>query len=134
MSDLQALRLHWKPNQCFVAPQGFSSASPHRISEEYPVPAPALYEAFRAVALAEPRVSILEEDPERLRMELRQLTALCRFPDDISVEIIPLGDDRSTLAVYSRARLGIWDLGVNPRRVTRWLAGLKDRVGRGEEG
>ena len=131
MSDLRALTMHWRPNQCFVAPRGFSTARPHRVAASYPVPAQALYEALRAVALGEPRVSVTREAPERLRLELCQRTAICRFPDDVSAEIIPLEDGGSTLALYSRSRMGVWDLGVNRRRVARWLALLEGRVGRG---
>jgi uncharacterized protein (DUF1499 family) len=44
-----------------------------------------------------------------------------RFPDVITVEFVPLGDDRSSLAVDSRSRYGRGDFGVNRGRVSKWL-------------
>jgi len=37
---------------------------------------------------------------------------------------IRVGDDRSTVAVYSRSRVGYSYLGVNRKRAERWLAGI----------
>ncbi len=34
-------------------------------------------------------------------------------------------DGRATLAIYSHARSGYYDFGVNRRRVRRWLAALR---------
>jgi len=61
-----------------------------------------------------------------LRFDLVQRSALFRFPDTVSIEVIPLGDSRSTLAIYSRSTYGYSDLGVNRKRIERWLARLAE--------
>ena len=50
-----------------------------------------------------------------------QTSALFAFPDYISVKFIEIDANTSTLAVFSRSRLGKNDLGVNKKRVTAWL-------------
>ncbi len=130
LQDLRSIELSAKPNQCFVAPERYGNARPHRMSGEYPVDASTLYDLLRDTALGEPRVSMLAEERERLRADLCQRTALFRFPDDVSVEVMPLGEGRSTLVMYSRARYGYSDFGVNRRRVNRWLAALDERIAR----
>ena len=47
-----------------------------------------------------------------------------RFPDTIDAEVLPVGDNQSTLALYSRSLIGRKDFGVNRARLTRWLAAL----------
>jgi uncharacterized protein (DUF1499 family) len=51
------------------------------------------------------------------------------LPDRITVELIDLGDGRSTLALHSAARYGFADLGVNRARLRRWLDGLRRELG-----
>jgi uncharacterized protein (DUF1499 family) len=41
---------------------------------------------------------------------------------------VPVGDSRSTLAIYSRSQLGRSDLGVNLARIERWLDKLTREV------
>ena len=47
-----------------------------------------------------------------------------RFPDTIDAEVLAVGDDQSTLALYSRSLIGRKDFGVNRARLQRWLAAL----------
>jgi uncharacterized protein (DUF1499 family) len=52
-----------------------------------------------------------------------------RFPDTVDIEVLPVGDNQSTLAIYSRSLIGRSDLGVNRARVERWLAKLDTNSG-----
>ena len=124
MIDFHNLRLKRTPNQYLVAPEGFAAATAHRRSPEFPWTAAELARWFRAAAAAEPRVTLVAEAAGGLKFDLVQRSALFRFPDTISVEVIPLAANRSTLAIYSRSRYGHSDFGVNRRRIERWLARL----------
>src|SRR6202041_2278392 len=104
MIDFRNLELKRTPNQYLVAPKGFAAATPHRQSPEFAWPAAELARRFRTVAATEPRVTVLAEASSGLQFDLVQRSALFRFPDTISVEVLPLGEARSTLAIYSRSR------------------------------
>ena len=42
------------------------------------------------------------------------------FPDTINVKVVPDGDGRTAVLIYSRSQLGKADMGVNLARVKRW--------------
>ncbi|TDQ62207.1 uncharacterized protein DUF1499 [Phaeovulum veldkampii DSM 11550] len=74
-----------------------------------------------AAALAEPRTRILAGGADQGFVTLVQRSALWGFPDMISIrtDAAPGG---ATAAIWSRARFGYSDMGVNEARVQRWLA------------
>ena len=53
-----------------------------------------------------------------------QVTRLMRYPDTVDLEVIPVGENQSTLALYSRSLVGRKDFGVNRARLQRWLAAV----------
>ena len=124
MIDFSRLRLHRASNQYLVAPKGHAADPPHRIAPEFDRPVHRLAADFRSHALAQPRVRLLDVSADGLRLELVQRSRVFRFPDRISVEFLPRGHDRSTLAIYSRSKYGSNDFGVNKRRIDSWLAAL----------
>lgn len=127
MIDFATFELNWKPNQFLVAPDGLCrNATPHDRAPSFDMPADMLINRFRTVALAEPRVRVLEDERKQRQMVFVQKSKLFRFPDYIDVLVIDLPEGRSTLAVYSRARYGIRDFGVNRRRIEDWLAKLEN--------
>lgn len=130
MVDLRQLAQTEPGNQCWVSPRGFAWSPPDWPAPEYAVPAERLNEALRAIIAAEPRIAWRAASEDGLRFDLVQRSRVFRFPDLIAVQIIPLGADRSTLAIFSRAKYGRRDYGVNRARVERWLAALDDRLGR----
>jgi uncharacterized protein (DUF1499 family) len=71
----------------------------------------------------------VETEPHHHGFVYIQRSALFRFPDVITVELVTLAPDRSSLAIYSRSRYGRSDFGVNRRRVLRWLSRLQRMVG-----
>jgi uncharacterized protein (DUF1499 family) len=127
--DFKTLRLSPKPNQFLMLPAGFrAAADPHAASPVFAVDPAQLADKLRQVALAEPRTRLLSADETGRRLEFVQRSAVFRFPDYVSVEILP-AEGGSTLAVYSRAKVGYSDLGVNRRRIERWIAKLEAELG-----
>lgn len=47
------------------------------------------------------------------------------FPDAISVRLVPVGEGGTRMEVFSRARFGYSDMGVNAARVARWVAAAR---------
>jgi len=86
-------------------------------------------DALKRVALAEPRTSLLAEDRAARQLSLVQKSKTFRFPDFIAVEAVPLAGGKTALAIYSRAKYGIRDFGVNRARIERWLAALARELG-----
>jgi len=81
------------------------------------------------VALAEPRTTLLAEDRKARQLSLVQKSKTFRFPDFITAEAVPQAGGETALAIYSRAKYGIRDFGVNRARIERWLAALKRELG-----
>lgn len=73
-----------------------------------------------AVAAAVERLERgVERRPEAggLRLRYVAVTPMLRFRDDVDLLILPDDDTGSRVAVYSRSRVGLSDLGTNRRRV-----------------
>jgi len=124
MLDLASLKQPNGRNQYLAAPQGFGIAQPDRITPLFPRPAADLAQLFLAMALKQPRVTLRRQRQDGLGFELVQRSRLFRFPDIISVEVIPVDERRSSLAIFSRSVYGRRDFGVNRNRVEDWLARL----------
>lgn len=117
--SLETLRLGPKPNQYLVLPRGWGAEQPHRESPVFDFSADELKRRWDAVAAASPRTLRLSADTVATR------SWFWRFPDLVTVAFIPLTEDSSAIAVYSRALYGYSDLGKNKKRIDAWLSALK---------
>jgi Protein of unknown function (DUF1499) len=113
------------PANAFVAcPPGYCAIAGAMPSPIFATAVAPLYREFgRLIASAPRTVTILARPPRRI--VVIQRSAIFRFPDIVTAEFVALGADRSSLALYSRARYGSYDFGVNRRRVAAWLARLR---------
>jgi uncharacterized protein (DUF1499 family) len=94
-------------------------------SPTFPVDPARLRDRWMEMAGAEPRVRLVDTEKDRLHLAYIQHSFFFRFPDIITVEFLPTGNGRSTLALLSRSRYGKGDFGVNAARVGAWIAKLK---------
>ena len=117
-----------EPNQFLLCPPDFCGAAPHAESPAFPVPVEALGQAWRELAAAQPRVTLLVESADGLQLDYLQRSARVRFPDIITVRFIALSPSQSTLAIYSRSLYGKSDFGVNRRRIESWLELLRAKM------
>ena len=116
------------PQNGFLAcPAGYCAVEAGMVSPDMPVDADRLVRLWPEVVQAESGIVMIEARPDRRRFVLIQHSAALRFPDVVTVEFVALGPRRSSVAVYSRARYGKLDFGVNRRRVETWIARL-DRL------
>ena len=109
------------PGNAFLAcPPGYCAATAAP-SPVFALSVDRLVDRWGEMIAGESNVIQVEEQSTAHRLVLIQHTPLLRFPDIITVEFVALAPDRSSLAIYSRARYGRGDFGTNRRRVLRWL-------------
>lgn len=126
MPDFATLALRGKPNEYLALPPGFASiATPHAESPVFNLPPPALVDVALRVIRAQPRVEEVAADAARRQYAFVQRTALLRFPDTITVRVVEADDGRSSLAIYSRSKLGYSDLGANRQRIETWISAIQ---------
>lgn len=113
------------PNTYLVCPKDRCAAAPDQEGPIYAVPAAQLFERARTLLAAEPRTEVVQDQAETFRLVLVQRSAFFRFPDTITIQVFPLPNGDSTLAIYSQSNYGYGDFGVNKDRVRSWI-GLID--------
>jgi len=119
----ETLVLTSKPNQYLVCPPDLcTEAKAHQESPQFDRTADDLRVAFETVVLGSKAVTKMAESEDTLDVVAR--TPFVRWPDWVTIRFIPLGENRSTLAIYSRSVYGSSDFGANKRRITNWLARL----------
>lgn len=128
--DIEAIPRSRKPNSALALPAHSARDDADLESPVYPVAVEKLRDALVAIASREPRTHLLHLDREAMQAEFEQSSKLFRFPDTITVAFEPVDAERATLAIYSRARFGYYDFGVNRKRVQRWLDLLTDELSR----
>ena len=114
--DLARMVRPGTPNDFLAATPGFTSAEPDSRLEREGRDPEAFLRAVDRIAMAEQRTRRLAGSPAEGRITYVQRSRVFGFPDYITVEA--RGRDR---AIWSRARFGRDDLGMNRARVERWL-------------
>ncbi|MCW9033445.1 MAG: DUF1499 domain-containing protein [Alphaproteobacteria bacterium] len=125
--DFASLVLTKKPNQFLICPQDYCpSAKAHKISPVFQVPAIKLSEAFDQVIKAQKSISDMVRIDQSTDFVVR--TPLIGWPDRVTVQIIPISESESTLAIYSRSVYGRSDFSVNEKRIAQWLEELEKQL------
>ncbi len=108
-----------RPNDYLVAPAGLTTATPDRNPTVHLLPPEELLFLFDAVA--KPTSTVLAGSVKDRHITYVRRTAVFGFPDYITVKAVEM-DGGSALIIWSRARYGYSDLGVNKKRIDGWLA------------
>jgi uncharacterized protein (DUF1499 family) len=125
--DFATLQRRTTKTDALVCPPALCArAKPDWDAKTFAVTAAELRTRVMSIALAEPRTGALHchppcDGPDRYV----QYSSIMRFPDNIDVQILPVGEDKSTIAIYSRSLLAYHDFGTNRARIARWLAALQ---------
>ncbi len=115
------------PNSYRIGPEGTESADAE--APTFSQDSTSVGEAFSEMVNGQSSVEILAGSEADGFVTYVHRTTVFGFPDYISVRFIDLDDGGSTIAVFSRSRLGQSDLGVNEKRVTEWIAALQATLG-----
>lgn len=129
--DWENLQPPDSPNNWLLAPRNGDYPQADEIAPVFDVAPGILAAAWMAVIESRPRTEVLAVSEDGLQIEALQESALFGFTDSISSRILPLPENKSTIAIYSRSSVGYWDLGVNKRRVGNWLDALDKRIAAG---
>ena len=122
--DFATIDTTGRENTYLVCPPGLCGQEPDRESPVFPVAATSLRNQWFEMIGNQPRTDWIATDEEIQQYDFLQRTALMRYPDTITVRFIPLEEDRSTLAIFSRSHYGRSDFGVNQERIDSWLDAL----------
>ena len=96
------------------APNICLAADASRPAAKYDAPAEAIAEVL---AKLEPGAEFRIEPNGDIRARYVDTTAVLRFRDDVDVLIRPVTDTSAKVAIYSRSRVGLSDLGKNGARI-----------------
>jgi uncharacterized protein (DUF1499 family) len=126
--DFQNLVRRTQPNDALICPPDHCpNAGLDLEPPVWPVEAEHLRSIVSAVACEQPGTTSLEERGDR-QMRYLVRSRLLRFPDTVNVEVVGRGENRATLALYSRSQIGRTDFGTNRRRLERWVELIEARV------
>ncbi|HRK43393.1 MAG TPA: DUF1499 domain-containing protein [Gemmobacter sp.] len=108
-----------KPNDATAYATGGDLTAPI-----YPDPPAIVLARLEALAVAEPRTRLIAGSADEGRVTFMQRSALWGFPDFITAETTVTAEG-TRLALWSRSRFGYSDLGINRKRLERWIAALR---------
>lgn len=98
-------------------------------SPVFDLPARALYDLVRTYVLSQPHVVEVRDDPQGLRLDVVQRSAILGIPEMASLKIeADVGRGGSSLRLLSRSRFGAWGPGGNKARVSTWIGGIERAV------
>ena len=118
--DPATVRLSGKPNEYLAAPRGTTADPADAETRLYPESPRALLARFDAIARAQTRTRVVAGDLDSLMITYMQRSRVFGFPDYLTVTAV-LMDGGAGLMIFSRARYGRSDFGVNRARVEAWL-------------
>lgn len=87
----------------------------------YDVDVDRLARAFDRAVRTDGRTEVLAGSAASGHVTYIQRSYVFGFPDYVSLRFIDLPEGGSTLGIFSRSRFGRSDLGVNEKRVARWI-------------
>ncbi len=124
--DFKTLQLPTSPNYYLVCPADYCAARPDEISPVFKKSVAQVEVIWQQMIAKQPQTLLLSSNPAIHQYFYVQRSLIFRFPDYITVQFIPVSDTTSTIAIYSHAKYGYSDFGVNKNRVRNWLNELKE--------
>lgn len=117
--SFKSLKRSAKSNAYLLAPVDFCLASkPDATSPFIPTMPDALYRRVQDIIAHQKRWSNVKADPATRQIRFVAKTPLMGFKDDVDIQVIAgETENTSTIAIYSRSRIGYSDLGANAKRV-----------------
>lgn len=128
LDDCTALQRPATPNHWFAA-GGECAANADAPAPEFAMPAEEQAALWRQWLGQQQDVEVAPPGSDPLAIRAVATTALFGFVDIVAIRALPLSENRSTLAIYSRSLVGESDLGANQERVEAWLEAFSKAAG-----
>ena len=110
-----------KPNHYLVCPKNFCKATPDQISPILKLSSTQLKKKVAHIITNQPRTKLIEYNNKKHYYFYEQRSKVFKFTDYITVQIIPINENESSLAIYSQSKYGYYDFGINQKRIENWL-------------
>jgi hypothetical protein len=123
--SISELRSPLPKNGFLACPPSYCAATEAVASPVFNVPWDRLEDYWIEIISDETRMIRTVADLGSRRYVYIYHSPVFRFPDIVTVEFVPLGLDRSSIALYSRSRYGEYDFSKNRKRIERWLVLLQ---------
>jgi uncharacterized protein (DUF1499 family) len=126
--DFQKLIRRTSPNDALACyPKDCPQAKPDITLPVYAAPAETIWVKLQECLQNQPRLTEVDNQitEDRIYKRFIQRSFVFRFPDTIDILINARTPETSSLAIYSRSKLGYSDMGTNRRRIQNWLKCLK---------
>lgn len=127
MTDFKTLQRPASPNTFLVCDEEYCPTAKSDMAAPVFDHAPEkVIAAWRRVLTGESKLTPVSADDAGMQYEYVQRSRLMNFPDTITVKFVPLAGGKQTkVLVYSRSKVGYSDMGVNGKRLCRWLRALE---------
>lgn len=122
--DFQTLERPSSPNTFLVAPTDLlGNTTADAPAPQFAQSPEAVFATLLTVIKSERAFSEIATDDAERAVRFVATVPVFGFKDDVDAVVIPI-ESGSTIAVYSRSRVGYSDLGVNKKRTEKLLAAL----------
>ncbi|MEM9840647.1 MAG: DUF1499 domain-containing protein [Pseudomonadota bacterium] len=126
--DFKTLEKATSPNRWLVAPaSALGKSEADAAAPTWGKPPADVFTALVSVVEAEGAYSGVAKDNAAMTIRFVATVPVFGFKDDVDAVILP-ADGGSTIAIYSRSRVGYSDFGVNKKRVDRIVAALDSKL------
>ncbi|MBR72279.1 MAG: hypothetical protein CMM30_04985 [Rhodospirillaceae bacterium] len=126
--NLEHLKHFSQSNSFFSAPRDWGMNTSHYSTPIYEGKWNYIIETLSKIANDEPRTVTLKNNISEGKLQLCQKSLIFKFPDLIWIQAITIDEYSSSVAIFSKAKYGKYDFGVNKKRVLRWIDKLSDKI------
>ena len=128
LSDCANLDRPATPNHWSVA-GGQCEATADAPAPEFALPALAQAALLREWLGRQAEVQLAPQGEDPLAILAVAKTTVFGFADVVAIRVLPLPENHSTVAIYSRSMVGESDLGANQERVEAWIRAFSQEAG-----
>lgn len=125
--DFQNFEAPKRSNAVMACPEGWCEGFASIQTKFYEISRERLFLKAKNVVRALPRVKVLHTDETRLQIVAVQRSKWIGFPDTVWVQVVDVKDKVSSI-IFSRSNYGLWDAGVNLKRVRYLMTSLNPKL------